>query len=175
MMTKMGWRNGGGPEGGGDQTPETQSDRSASPTGNDDHAAAAATINTSGNSNAQLVTKISTMEAAHLNQLHEVTSQMAERELAYKEEVMSRDAQLRQSQNRVDAVEQRIRERDAQVTSLREEKADCVRQIADLKNQLYQLVSFVLCRGFDHARANVVVYSQCAHLIIVFSDVTMPI
>lgn len=82
------------------------------------------------------------MEAEHLNQLNNVTGACAERELQYKEEVQSKEVQLQQSQNRIDAVERRIRERDVQLTSLKDEKAGCMRQIADLKNQLYQLVSF---------------------------------
>ena len=88
------------------------------------------------------ITKLSTMEADHLNQLNNVTGACAERELQYKEEVQNKDVQLQQSQNRIDAVERRIRERDVQLTSLKDEKAGCMRQIADLKNQLYQLVSF---------------------------------
>ena len=113
----MGWFNGDGvPE--GDKTPETQSDGSSS-TG-------------SPGSESALV------DAA---KLHEVTSQMAERELRLREEATAKDAQLRQCENRVAAVERRIRERDAQVTTLKEERADTARQIENLKNQLYQLVS----------------------------------
>lgn len=92
--------------------------------------------------NTAAITKLSTMEAEHLNQLNNVTGACAERELQYKEEVQSKEVQLQQSQNRIDAVERRIRERDVQLTSLKDEKAGCMRQIADLKNQLYQLVSF---------------------------------
>ena len=138
----MGWMNNSPEE--GSQTPDTQSDRSVSPHENNINL----NINTSSNSNAQLINKLSTMEAAHLNQLHEVTSQMAERELHYKEsvtqareEVAQKEIQLQQSQSRVDSVERRIRERDVQLSTLKEEKAGCMRQIADLKNQLYQLVS----------------------------------
>ena len=100
--------------------------------------------------NTAAITKLATMEAEHLNQLNNVTGACAERELQYKEEAIqareeaqSKDVQLQQSQNRIDAVERRIRERDVQLTSLKEEKAGCMRQIADLKNQLYQLVSFI--------------------------------
>jgi iron only hydrogenase large subunit-like protein len=113
----MGWFNGDGvPE--GDKTPETQSDGSSS--------------TVSPGSESALV------DAA---KLHEVTSQMAERELRLREEATAKDAQLRQCENRVAAVERRIRERDAQVTTLKEERADTARQIENLKNQLYQLVS----------------------------------
>mmetsp|Transcript_16883 Transcript_16883/g.36440 ORF Transcript_16883/g.36440 Transcript_16883/m.36440 type:complete len:1529 (+) Transcript_16883:101-4687(+) len=133
MNNNMGWlNNSSNPE--GDHTSDTQSDRSASPTNNN-----GTTINTSSNSNSQIISTLSTMEAAHLNQLHEVTSEMAERELLYKEENNNKEMQLQQSHNRVSAVERRIRERDAQMSSLKEEKAGCMRQIADLKNQLYQL------------------------------------
>jgi len=79
--------------------------------------------------------KLSTMEATN--------QQMAEREFQYKEDVEKKNMLLQQSQNRVDAVEKRIRERDGQLSTLKEEKAGCMRQIADLKNQLYQLVSSV--------------------------------
>lgn len=135
---KMGWLNNGNSIPGldGDQTPETQSERSVSPNNS--------TINTSSNSNAHIITKLSTMEAAHLNQLHEVTSEMAERELAYQDDVKNKESLLQQSQNRVTAVERRIRERDSQMSSLKEDKAGCMRQIADLKNQLYQLVSTIV-------------------------------
>lgn len=120
----MGWFNGDGvPE--GDKTPETQSDGSSS--------------TVSPGSESALV------DAA---KLHEVTSQMAERELRLREEATAKDAQLRQCENRVAAVERRIRERDAQVTTLKEERADTARQIENLKNQLYQLVRRrVGCRG----------------------------
>ena len=131
----MGWLN-SGPEG-GETSDDSQSDRSASPSD---------TINSKSANSTQLISKISTMEAVHINQLHEVTSQMAERELQYKEEFQNKDVQLQQSHNRVSAVERRIRERDAQMSSLKEDKAGCLRQIADLKNQLYQLVSWwLLC------------------------------
>ena len=69
--------------------------------------------------------------------------QMAEREFQYKEDAQNKELQLQQSQNRVDTVEKRIRERDGQLSTLKEEKAGCMRQIADLKNQLYQLVSII--------------------------------
>lgn len=81
--------------------------------------------------------KLSTMEATN--------QQMAEREFQYKEDAEKKDMLLQQSQNRVDAVEKRIRERDGQLSTLKEEKAGCMRQIADLKNQLYQLVSICMC------------------------------
>ena len=79
--------------------------------------------------------KLSTMEATN--------QQMAEREFQYKEDAQNKELQLQQSQNRVDSVEKRIRERDGQLSTLKEEKAGCMRQIADLKNQLYQLVSII--------------------------------
>ena len=74
------------------------------------------------------------MEATHLDELHELSAQ-------YTEDARNKDMQLQQSQNRVTAVERRIRERDAQMTTLKEEKAGFVRQVSDLKDQLYQLVS----------------------------------
>lgn len=114
----------------GEKTPETQSERSGSPD--------SGTINTA--SSAQILSKLASMDAAHLNQLNEVTSKMAERELNYKEELHNKDIQLQQSQKRVAAVEQRIRERDVQLSALRDEKSECTREITDLKNQLYQLV-----------------------------------
>ena len=64
------------------------------------------------------------MEADHLNQLHEMRSQLDEKDVAHREELT-----------------RRIRERDAQLATLKEERGGCMRQIADLKNQLYQLVS----------------------------------
>lgn len=140
-MNKLGWLNADGAE---TETSDTQSSRSASP--NNHHFG---TINSKAATNKELLSKLSAMEATHLNQLHELTTQMAERELAYKEDTKSKEMELQQSQNRVTAVERRIRERDAQMTSLKDEKAGCLRQIADLKNQLYQLVSLLDNDAFD--------------------------
>ena len=128
----MGWLS-SGPE--GDNTPETQSERSHSSD------SGSGTINTASNSTPQILSKLVSMDAAHLNQLNEVTSKMAEREFNYKEELQKKDIQLQQSQKRVAAVEQRIRERDVQLSVLRDEKSECTREITDMKNQLYQLVS----------------------------------
>lgn len=125
----MGWLSSGLE---GEKTPETQSERSSSPD--------SGTINTASTSSAQILSKLASMDAAHLNQLNEVTSKMAERELNYKEELHNKEIQLQQSQKRVATVEQRIRERDVQLSALREEKSECTREITDLKNQLYQLV-----------------------------------
>lgn len=122
----MGWLDGIG----GERTPETQSEGSSSSSpGNSGN---------SGSSPDNYSESSANIDAA---KLHEVTSQMAERELRLREEVSTKDAMLRQCENRVDAVERRIRERDAQVTSLKEERAAGARQIENLKNQLYQLVS----------------------------------
>lgn len=114
----MGWLN-GTPEGA--ETSDSQSDSSVSPSRD--------ALSGKVAQQTQIMTNLSTMEAAHIHQL-----QMAEK-----------DMQLAQSENRVSSVERRIRDRDAQVTALREEKAGCMRQIEDLKNQLYQLVSGAGC------------------------------
>ena len=74
-----------------------------------------------------------------------VMSQMAEREFRLREEAHAKDAALRQAEARIASVEQRIRERDTQVLSLKEEKTASARQITDLKNQLYQLPMGRLC------------------------------
>ncbi|KAL9179509.1 LOW QUALITY PROTEIN: hypothetical protein ACHAXT_008799 [Thalassiosira profunda] len=73
------------------------------------------------------------------HELSEMAPQMDGQKVVYDEGAGGTEVQLAQAQKRVDTVEQRIRERDAQVSSLKEEKAGCLRQIADLKNQLYQL------------------------------------
>ncbi len=44
----------------------------------------------------------------------------------------------------VDELRTQLRERDEQLVTLKDDKADCMRQILDLKDQLYQLVSVVL-------------------------------
>ena len=75
------------------------------------------------------------------HELSEMAPQMDGQKVVYDEGAGGTEVQLAQAQKRADTVEQRIRERDAQVSSLKEEKAGCLRQIADLKNQLYQLVS----------------------------------
>ena len=113
----------------GGDTSDTQSSRSTSPTSNH-----IGSINSRSNTQSQIISKISTMEATHLDELHELSAQ-------YTEDARNKDMQLQQSQNRVTAVERRIRERDAQMTTLKEEKAGFVRQVSDLKDQLYQLVS----------------------------------
>mmetsp|Transcript_10940 Transcript_10940/g.23132 ORF Transcript_10940/g.23132 Transcript_10940/m.23132 type:complete len:1699 (+) Transcript_10940:75-5171(+) len=89
--------------------------------------------------NAKLINKLSTMEADFMNQVHDVTSQMAQREAKYKEEAKEKEVQLATFQNRVVSAERRIRERDHQLTGLKEEKARQMHMITDLKNQLYQL------------------------------------
>ena len=56
----------------------------------------------------------------------------------------SRQSESDTENNYSDDVEElrtRLRERDLQVASLKGDKDDCVKQISDLKNQLYQLVS----------------------------------
>lgn len=68
-----------------------------------------------------------------------VMSQMAEREFQLREEAHTKADALRLAESRIASVEQRVRDRDAQVVSLQEEKAATARQVADLKNQLYQL------------------------------------
>ena len=113
----------------GGDTSDTQSSRSSSPSNHN-----IGTINSRSNTQSQIISKISTMEATHLDELHELSAQ-------YTEDARNKDMQLQQSQNRVTAVERRIRERDAQMTTLKEEKAGFVRQVSDLKDQLYQLVS----------------------------------
>ena len=44
----------------------------------------------------------------------------------------------------VEELRAQLRERDEQLVTLKDDKADCMRQILDLKDQLYQLVSEVL-------------------------------
>ena len=109
------------------QAKDTRRSRSVSP--DDD------VIETNTTKDDNINIKLSTMEATN--------QQMAEREFQYKEDAQNKELQLQQSQNRVDSVEKRIRERDGQLSTLKEEKAGCMRQIADLKNQLYQLVSII--------------------------------
>ena len=56
----------------------------------------------------------------------------------------SRQSESDTENNYSDDVEElrtRLRERDLQVATLKGDKDDCVKQISDLKNQLYQLVS----------------------------------
>lgn len=43
----------------------------------------------------------------------------------------------------VEELRTQLRERDEQLVTLKDDKADCMRQILDLKDQLYQLVSVV--------------------------------
>jgi|SRR6056300_100288 hypothetical protein len=60
----------------------------------------------------------------------------------------SRQSESDTENNYSDDVEElrtRLRERDLQVATLKGDKDDCVKQISDLKNQLYQLVSSRKC------------------------------
>jgi len=88
---------------------------------------------------------------AHTMSMSEVPTDFAavtaEREIQLKDECKAKDLEIQTSQKRVDSLEMRIRERDTQMTSLKEEKSTMSRQIADLKNQLYQLVSIVMDEG----------------------------
>lgn len=80
-----------------------------------------------------------------MNQLTQCTAEFAEKEKVLKEELGEVSSALRVQQQRVTSLEKRIRERDAQLTSCKEEKGKMGCQITDLKNQLYQLVSWHFC------------------------------
>jgi hypothetical protein len=92
-------------------------------------------------SNAALIHQLSTQEASFMNQLTQCTTEFAEKETVLKRELGEVRSALQVQQNRVNSLETRIRERDAQLTSCKEEKGKMGCQITDLKNQLYQLVS----------------------------------
>lgn len=118
-MNKMGWLNSTSSheegELGGGETSDTQSSRSTSPNDGTTNPSASLAINSKTATSTQLISELSTMEATHHNQMHELTSQ-------YMEESKNRERELQQCQNRVSSVERRIRERDAQMTALKEEK-----------------------------------------------------
>lgn len=90
--------------------------------------------------NSALIHQLSAQEASFMNQLTQITSEFKLKEEALKKELGEMANALQVSQNRVGSVERRIRERDAQLTSCKEEKGRMGCQITDLKNQLYQLV-----------------------------------
>eukprot|EP00804_Cyclotella_cryptica_P027054 CCRYP_013682-RA/>CCRYP_013682-RA protein AED:0.01 eAED:0.01 QI:340/1/1/1/1/1/2/85/1637 len=89
--------------------------------------------------NSALMHQLSAQEASFMNQLTQITSEFKSKEEALKKELAEMANALQVSQNRVGSVERRIRERDAQLTSCKEEKGKMGCQITDLKNQLYQL------------------------------------
>ncbi|KAL7521151.1 hypothetical protein ACHAWX_006128 [Stephanocyclus meneghinianus] len=89
--------------------------------------------------NSALIHQLSAQEASFMNQLTQITSEFKLKEEALKKELGEMANALQVSQNRVGSVERRIRERDAQLTSCKEEKGRMGCQITDLKNQLYQL------------------------------------
>eukprot|EP00956_Cyclotella_meneghiniana_P018474 scaffold30763_cov68-Cyclotella_meneghiniana.AAC.3 len=97
------------------------------------------------NSNSALIHQLSTQEASFMNQLTQCTTEFAEKEKALKKELTEVSSALQVQQNRVASLEQRIRERDAQFTSCKDEKGKLGCQITDLKNQLYQLVRIITC------------------------------
>ena len=76
-----------------------------------------------------------------MNQLTQCTTEFADKEKALKRELGEVTSSLQVQQSRVASLEKRIRERDAQLTSCKDEKGKMGCQITDLKNQLYQLVS----------------------------------
>ncbi|KAL3799993.1 hypothetical protein ACHAWO_004671 [Cyclotella atomus] len=90
-------------------------------------------------SNAALIHQLSTQEASFMNQLTQCTTEFAEKETVLKRELGEVRSALQVQQNRVNSLETRIRERDAQLKSCKEEKGKMGCQITDLKNQLYQL------------------------------------
>lgn len=95
-------------------------------------------------SNSALIYQLSTQEASFMNQLTQCTTEFAEKEKVLKKELGETSSALQVQQSRVNSLENRIRERDAQLTSCKEEKGKMGCQITDLKNQLYQLVSCIL-------------------------------
>lgn len=96
-------------------------------------------------SNSALIHQLSTLEASFMNQLSQCTTEFAEKETLLKKELGEVSSALQVQQQRVSSLEKRIRERDAQLTSCKDEKGKMACQITDLKNQLYQLVSCELC------------------------------
>ena len=76
----------------------------------------------------------------------------------------------------VEELRTRLRERDEQLVTLKDDKAGCMRQILDLKDQLYQLVSrrsrlnacmmMIYCRWSRITQLIIYVFSVHFHLII---------
>ena len=73
----------------------------------------------------------------------------------------------------VEELRARLRERDEQLGTLKDDKAGCMRQILDLKDQLYQLVSssrlnayMIYCRRSRITRLMIHVFSVHVHHII---------
>lgn len=63
--------------------------------------------------------------------------------LKYDSRQSESDTEQQQCGN-VEELRAQLRERDEQLVTLKDDKADCMRQILDLKDQLYQLVSILL-------------------------------
>ena len=53
------------------------------------------------------------------------------------------DTEQQYVSSNVEELRTQLRKRDEQLVTLKDDKADCMKQILDLKDQLYQLVSFI--------------------------------
>ena len=103
-------------------------------------------------SNAKLSQKTADMEAEFMNQVNEMSSQFQEQLKEAQEKLKQKEDSLKTIESRYSSAESRVRERDGQVTKLKEETQFQRHAIADLKNQLYQLqheIEEAECDRFD--------------------------
>ena len=90
-------------------------------------------------SNSKLSAKTADMEAEFMNQMNEATMQFQATQQHLEEALKSKEQQIATLESRGLSAENRLRERDAQVSKLKEDTTFQRHTIADLKNQLYQL------------------------------------
>jgi len=90
-------------------------------------------------SNAKLSAKTAEMEADFMNKVNKMTTQFDNKENALQAFLTTKEQQLKTLESRTQSAENRIRERDVQLSKLKEETTFQRHTISDLKNQLYQL------------------------------------
>jgi chromosome segregation ATPase len=95
-------------------------------------------------SNAKLCAKTAEMEAEFMNQVNEMTFKFNEREEILKKSLASKEKEL-------SIFEKELKERDEQITQLKEESIFQRQLIADLKDQLYQLQHEIEDAEYDKA------------------------
>lgn len=81
----------------------------------------------------------------------------------------------------VEELRAQLRERDEQLVTLKDDKADCMRQILDLKDQLYQLVSVVrrlwntsICMEHVDICSSMTILLTCIHEILNSINLSYP-
>ena len=99
--------------------------------------------------NASLSAKSASMEAQFMNQMSSVTKKMEERQRQSDEQLKQYKKQLANLEAHKTASDSKLKEKDAQLSKVKEESAFQRHTISDLKNQLYQLQNDLEEREMD--------------------------